>query len=48
MDMFATTNRRLEQFLYHHAIIFHHSETAPDGMTVWFYEKTARTAHVIE
>lgn len=48
MEMIATTNRKLEQFLYCHGIRFHHTARTEDGMTAWYYVKEPFTMEIME
>lgn len=45
--MFTTTNRKLEQFLYMHKIMFARFSKSEDGMTVWEYERTPELEAVV-
>lgn len=46
--MIRTSNRKLEQFFFAHAISYHHIEKSEDDLTVWCYLYDEYTAHVLE
>ena len=44
---FTTMNRKLEQVLYNHGIMFISQHKNEDGMTVWSYERTAELESIV-
>lgn len=47
MNPIITTNRKLEQFFYAHGVEFTTCSRNEDGMTVWTYERTPETEHIL-
>lgn len=47
MNIFHTSDRRLEQFLYAHFIPFDRQTKDTCGLTVWSYNETPRLRQVI-
>ena len=45
---FETANRKLEQFLFMHDIMFYRFYTNEDGLTTWVYVETEETRRVVE
>ena len=44
---FSTMNRKLEQVLYNHGIMFIGQHRNIDGMTVWTYEATQEVEEIV-
>lgn len=44
---FSTMNRKLEQVLYNHGIMFIEQHRNIDGMTVWTYESTQEVEEIV-
>lgn len=47
MKTFSTMNRKLEQVLYNHGIMFIGQHRNIDGMTVWTYEATQEVEEIV-
>ena len=48
MNLFNTSDRRLEQFLYAHFIPFEHQSKDLLGYTIWSYLDTPRLRQIID
>lgn len=46
-NIFSTTNRHLEQFLYMHRIHFHIWNKSEDGCTTWHYHVTDELTEIL-
>lgn len=44
---FETTNRKLENFLYMHDVLFTSYRKGEDGMTVWTYTKNDELMRIV-
>lgn len=44
---FRTLNRKLEQVLFNHGIMFTAQAKDPDGMTIWIYNRTAELDSIV-
>lgn len=47
VNTFSTMNRKLEQVLYNHGIMFIGQHKNIDGMTVWTYEATQEVEEIV-
>jgi hypothetical protein len=47
MNPITTRSRKLEQFFFLHGIDFISCTKDDDGMTVWTYERTTETEHIL-